>query len=450
VSKLGGLPIVSVALSLLLGRSAAAQVDPAPAPEVQPQVEPAAGDTSGEGDVPVPPEAPVTPPPPAPPTPAPLAAPADDGPSFGLFLAATVGVGELWIDNGTHQTWGQTVPFELSAGFAITPNVALFAAGYLARIVFPVDDLAKENTLDLRAAGLGVKVSLPRPDIFVAASTSISRLHIDYTTWPDETSRWGVLGRLSVGRQWSASPNWSLGLAGELTYGRMAWADTLPPLPGPYVAKGFSLLFSGAFGGATSGSAAGVVASEPISEGADGVHAHDGFFLNASVGLGKLWLTGGYGDDAISGGARSLDLSAGYAVAGSLVLFGAFYEIFAPNPSFSRVPLADLELHGVGPGVRYYLPPFNVFFEGALLVSRIGYHDNFPGDGKYGVNETSDWRPTARASVGWEGWVSASWGLGIACEGLIGRLPSRLRPTDDSGPSYTVKGLSLLLSASFN
>ena len=107
-------------------------------------------------------------------------------------------------------------------------------------------------------------------------------------------------------------------------------------------------------------------------------------------------------------------------------------------------------MHGAGPGVRYYLMRSNVFFEGALLVSRIGYHNLFPGDGKYTVNETSDWRPTARVSIGWEGWVSANWGVGIACEGLVGRLPSRVRPTDESGPSYTVKGLSLLLSASFN
>ncbi len=409
MSKCKGLPIVSVALSLLLGRSAGAQVDPAPEPEVQPQVAPGAG--------------------------------------VGPYLAAALGVGELSIDNGASQTWGQTVPFELSAGVAVTPDIALFAAGYVARIVFPVNDLTKTNTLDLRAAGLGVKAHLHRPDIFVATSTSISRLHIDYATWPDETSLWGVLGRFSVGQQWSPSPSWSLGVAGEVTYGRMAWAGALSPRPGPYVAKGFSLLFSGAFGGASFGSA-GVVASEPASAG--GVHAHDGFFLNASVGLGKLWLTGGYGGVDISGGARSLDLSAGYAVGGRLVVFGAFYEIYAPNPSYLLLPLVDLELHGVGPGVRYYLMRSNVFFEGALLVSRIGYHNGFAGDEKYGVNETSDWRPTARASIGWEGWVSANWGLGIACEGLLGRLPSRLRPTDESGPSYTVKGLSLLLSASFN
>ena len=436
------LPIASVALSFLLARSAAAQVAPAPAPDGEPQVVPAPGDSSSI--VQVPPEAPESPPPPTLAASPPLAPP-DDGLPF--FVAATVGVGELWIKNDAAQTWGQTVPFEISGGVTLTPDLALFAEGYFARIVYPISDRAWTNTLDLRAAGLGMRFHLPGPDIFVAGSASISRLHVDYATsgWEDETSLWGILGRLSVGRQWRASRDWSLGLAGELLLGRMAWADPRPPQPGPYIARGFALQFSGAFGAT---SAAGVVASEPSS----GRHTHDSFFLNASAGLGKLWLTGGdvNSNNNISGGSRTLDLSAGYAITRSLVLFGAFFEVFAPNPANAVQPLADLELHGVGPGVRYYLSPFNVFVEGALPISRIGFHNNVPGDGRYGTNETSAWRPMARASIGWEGWVSANWGLGVACEALLGRLPSRQRPTDDPGPSYTVKGLSLLLSASFN
>ena len=126
---------------------------------------------------------------------------------------------------------------------------------------------------------------LPGPNIVVAGSTSISRLHVDYATsgWEDETSLWGILGRLSVGRQWRASRDWSLGLAGELLLGRMGWADPRPPQMSPYIARGFALQFSGAFGAA---SAAGVVASEPSS----GRHAHDDFFLNASARCNPLSL----------------------------------------------------------------------------------------------------------------------------------------------------------------
>jgi len=445
VTNFKALPIASVALSFLLARSAAAQVAPAPAPEGEPQVVPAPGDSSSI--VQVPPEASESPPPPPPTLAAspPLAAP-DDGLPF--FVAATVGVGELWIKNDAAQTWGQTVPFEISGGVTLTPDLALFAAGYFARIVYPISDRAWTNTLDLRAAGLGMKFHLPGPNIFVAGSASISRLHVDYATsgWQDETSLWGILGRLSVGRQWRASRDWSLGLAGELLLGRMAWGDPPPPpQPTPYIARGFALQFSGAFGAA---SAASIVASEPSS----GRHTHDTFFLNASAGLGKLWLSGGdvNSDNHISGGSRTLDLSAGYAITGSFVLFGAFFEVFAPNPANATQPLADLEVHGVGPGVRYYLSSFNVFVEGALPVSRIGFHNRDAGDDRYGTNEISDWRPMPRAAIGWEGWVSANWGLGVAAEGLLGRAPSKIRPNSESGPSFTVKGLSLNLSATYN
>jgi hypothetical protein len=433
VSKFnGGFAILSVTLSLVVARSAAAQVAPAPNVVVEPQVEPDPGDTSG--DVPAPPEAPAPLPPPAP------RAPDDD--AIVPFIAASLGVGELWIENSDEQVYGRTVPFELSAGVDLGQNVALFAAGYVARIVFPISDFAQTNTVDIYGAGPGVKVRLTRPNIFIAGSAAISRLHIDHTAWDDQTSRWGVLGRLSVGRQWSVSRSWSLGLAGELTYGRMAWGGTtLPPVPSGYVAKGFSLLFSGAFGGATSESA-----GAPASE----AHAHDGFFLNASVGVGKLWMTGGPGNVDIAGGATMLDLSAGYALTRSLGLFAAFSEVYVPSPPYTNAALADLELHGLGPGARYYLMPFNVFFEGALLISRLGYHNTFPGDGRYGLNQTSDLRPIARATIGWERWIAANWGLGVAGEALFGWLPPHQPSGYDPSPSYKVKGLSLLLSASFN
>jgi hypothetical protein len=433
-----------VGLSLLLARSAAAQVDAEP--QVVPQGEPDPGETSG--DVPAPAEPPVAPPAPMPAPPAPPTLVPDDG-SFGVgpFLTASLGLGELWINNGVHQTWGQTVPFELAAGVAITPDVALFAAGYAARIVFPVSDDSKTNTLDLYAAGAGLKLRPTPLKIFFAVSISVSQLYIDHASQPDETSRWGILARGSVGRQWSPSPHSSLGLAGEVTYGRMDWGgETGFSPPNAYVAKGFSLLFSGGFGGATAEGAADVVASEA----AAGYHAHDGFFLNVGVGLGKVWLTEGYIDAEISGTTALLDLSAGYAITPNLVIFGAFSESFAGSPTYDRVFLADLELRGVGPGVRYYVMPVNFFFEGAALVSRVDYHDTFPADTRYGINQTSEWRPVWRAAVGREWWIAANWGLGLACQAFYGSLPSKLPSTGESADSYKVKGLSLVLAASFN
>ena len=68
-------------------------------------------------------------------------------------------------------------------------------------------------------------VQLPRPNIFLAGSLSLSQLQIDRVSEPDEASHGGIVGRLSIGTQWRTSTRWMLGVAGELTLGRMASVD---------------------------------------------------------------------------------------------------------------------------------------------------------------------------------------------------------------------------------
>jgi hypothetical protein len=86
-------------------------------------------------------------------------------PSHGLVLDASLGVGELWVDNGVYATGGRTVAFELSGGVAVTRNLTLFAAVHGARIVLPVSTEAKTDALYLYGAGPGLEYHLPRPSI---------------------------------------------------------------------------------------------------------------------------------------------------------------------------------------------------------------------------------------------------------------------------------------------
>jgi len=68
----------------------------------------------------------------------------------------------------------------------------------------------------------------------------------------------------------------------------------------------------------------------------------------------------------------------------------------------------------------------------------------------YGINETSNWGVTGQLSAGKEWWVSSNWGLGIAGELFLGRMAGGSEPGRTETHPYTVKGFSLLVSASFN
>jgi hypothetical protein len=168
-----------------------------------------------------------------------------------------------------------------------------------------------------------------------------------------------------------------------------------------------------------------------------GYHTHDGFYLSAHLGLGWYWVKPPAGDP-ISGTGRPLALSVGFAPSGRLVLFGEAYRVTLIKPTVSGNPLANLDLQGVGPGLKYYFMPRNIFLSSTVLFTRMTYQNGSPGDERYGFRHVSPWGFMGRASLGKEWWVSPDWGLGLAAEAFVGRM-------DD-----TVKGVSLLVSASFN
>jgi hypothetical protein len=397
------------------------------------------------------------------PTPEPSTAFSNDGHHHGFYAEARLGVGELWVslnenwDTGDSAIWGRTYPLGLSAGFAVTAKLILLGDCFWVHPLGPVSDFAHVATFNLFGVGPGLKYYAPR-DTFVSSSLLFSRLAWDngnsswhiapYDSW-SEKSRWGIAVRLSVGKEWWVSPSWWVGLGGEVMAGRMEHEVD----DQAYTTKGFSLLFSSGFNtpaSHASGSASALTPSTAVTgeSGDSGYHTHDGFYLNVSLGPEWLWAHRKVNDSTISGRGTSLALSAGYAVVRHLVLFGEFYEAQVINPSYQSYGLSDLGLHGLGPGLRCYLVPVNLFLSGSLLLARLNSHDENPGDDTRGFNIVSDWSIMGRASIGKEWWLSANWGLGFDAGFLLGWLPEQGMIVGSR--SITVKGLSLLVSASFN
>jgi hypothetical protein len=399
-----------------------------------------------------------------------------------LYLDARLGVGGLWVSAGdtngdSYTLAGMSLPLGLAAGVSLTRALVAFGTLDNVHVFRPAAERGTAElpptydqllALDLYSAGLGLKYYLTPRGFFLSGSVSLSRLHyhggFDAYAAGDtisETSHWGVTARLSAGKEWSVSPRWSVGFAGELLLGRMGLGYQAYSWVDPYTAKGLSLVFLTSFGGTAqrepaSAGATNVLATRPADD-----HAHSGLFLNLSVGPGWTWVSNRHAPDQPtssafpdrsppsfqkSGGGLPLALSAGYAFADRWVIFGELSELQARDPSAT---ITSIDWRGFGPGLRYYLMPANVFVSGALLLSKVAVYDSRPADGLYGVNWASDWGLTGQASVGKEWRVASHLGVGLVAELAFGKMAGHgdaLTGDDD----YTVKKVSLLASVSLN
>jgi len=388
----------------------------------------------------------------APGTPAPPSSPS----SFGLYLDMQVGMGRLWPRVGA-PFWitGTSIPLALSAGIHVTKAVVLF--GELSDIHMFGPSAAGGPllySLDLYGVGLGLKYYLTPRAWFLSVSASLAQLHYEGLTdisgsFRSETSRWGVLARMAVGREWPISPSWSLGAAGEVQWGTMDVGDNFqgkvydggePTNGAPYTIKGLSLLGLATFNPSAKREPGEAEATSPVPA---GYHTHDGVYANASVGPGWLWVTG-RAPQELSGRGTSLALSAGYGFADHLVAFGEFSETKVNGPAGDTD--AALEWYGFGPGLRYYLLPSNVFFSGSLLLSRVARSYPPPGiEGTDASTRPSGWGPTGQISAGKSWRLLGKLGVGIAAELGLGKVAG-----NGDWSTSTVKELSLLASVSFN
>jgi len=269
---------------------------------------------------------------------------------------------------------------------------------------------------------------------FVSGSLLISML----TYSGIDTSHAGLTGRLSLGKEWWVSPSWSLGLAGEVLLGRMQSVKVgYPGESVEYTTEGFSLRFSSSFSYPPGPAPEAPPPDEPAPSVA-GERVHDGLYVNARLGVGMLYVKTPEGD-TISGSSYPLALAAGFSLTGGLVLFGEFYRESVMNPLIGVTHLANLDLQGAGAGAKYYFMPRNIFVSAAAIVTQVSLHNDAPSDPLFGAWEVSPWGFTGLLSAGKEWWLTSNWGLGFSVEGFLGRFSP-----------YSAKGLSLLISASFN
>jgi hypothetical protein len=373
---------------------------------------------------------------------------AEPRPHRGLYLSPSLGMGELHLDFADRTVMGRTFSVGAELGIAVASNLIVYGELYEAHLFSPISNDEQLASANLLGFGPGLKYYVETTNLFLSGSLLFSQFRrngTDSNYAATEKSYWGAGGRFSVGREWSVSRGWSLGLAGEVLLARMrrnpesSFADKSES-----TAKGFSLLLSCGY------SYPPTDAGEPSPSGDRGppprpsfppvgYHMHDGFYASARLGLGWLWVNTG-SSALMSGRGFPFGLSVGFAPRQNLIVFGEFYEVPIFNPT-SPVSgrFADLDLQGLGPGIKYYVMSKNMFLSGSLLISQLSFHNGIPSDPEYGISKTSDWGVTGRASVGREWWVSADWGLGLAGELVLGRMEG-----------YTVKGGGILLSASFN
>jgi hypothetical protein len=376
--------------------------------------------------------------------------------SLGLYLDMQVGIGRLWPRVGS-PFWitGTSIPLALSAGIHVTKDVVLFGELSDIHMFGPsANGSPLLYSLDLYGLGLGLKYYLTPRAFFLSGSASMAQLHYEGLTdisgsSLSETSRWGVLARVAVGREWAISPSWSLGAAGEVQFGSMDVGDNFlgkvydggePTNGAPYTIKGVSLLGLATFNPSVKREPG---EAEAMSPGTAGYHTHDGVYANASVGPGWLWVTG-RAPQELSGRGTSLALSAGYGFADHLVAYGEFSETQVNGPAGDTD--AALQWYGFGPGLRYYLLPSNVFFSGSLLLSRLARSAPSPEiEGYSSSTRPSGWGPTGQISVGKSWQLLGKLGVGIAAELGLGKMAG-----NGDWSISTVKELSLLASVSFN
>jgi hypothetical protein len=178
------------------------------------------------------------------------------------------------------------------------------------------------------------------------------------------------------------------------------------------------------------------------------VHAHDGFFLRLSLGMGyeNFHLNSGRGDlFNIGGFGYGSSLAIGGCVVPNLALHADFFGsgVFDPHFEQNGVDLGELTdgqttQNAVGFGATYYFMPLNLYVGLSLGVGfvRIDHPDlTIEPDPGFAMN----------AMVGKEFWVGNDWGIGVAAQFIYNHIP-----TENSQANSEWTSFNILFSATYN
>jgi hypothetical protein len=149
----------------------------------------------------------------------------------------------------------------------------------------------------------------------------------------------------------------------------------------------------------------------------------------------------------VSGGAGSFGMAVGGAVIENLIIYGEFTGMFVSDPSVSyrgnsaTASGTTMTLSAFGPGVAYYIEPFNMYLSGTMLFAKLSMSNSDSNDNF----ASSDLGFGAHFNVGKEWWVSTNWGLGAAFQFQFASMKDK--GVDDR---ITALGFAALFSATYN
>ena len=313
--------------------------------------------------------------------------------SPGLYLGASLGLGELHFGYGRNVFWGRSYSVGLSAGGALTPNLILFGQLYDAHVFGPSSTYGELSALDFLGVGPGLKYYLTPTRLFLSASLMLSKAHFgidgagafpDMRMAVDESTNWGATFRLALGKSWQMSRGWSVGLEGEALYGRMTY-DAQPDERS--TVKSFSLLVSAAYGHDTV---------------EHGPGRRRGLHLEVRGGAGLLRFSSG--GATASGPGAPLGVSAGTSLTRRLALFADFSYLHMSSPSGAGASFDSGAVYGFGPRAKYTLTSNDLFVSAAPYLAEVSIEGG----------AQSHWGWGGDLSVGKEWWLTPHWAVGLA------------------------------------
>jgi len=145
-------------------------------------------------------------------------------------------------------------------------------------------------------------------------------------------------------------------------------------------------------------------------------HDHDGFFLRLLAGYGTLTATEGYEFRQYAKLGPTFNLAVGRALAPNLILYGELLVTGIVNSNDSNAYGMeenlgrDLVLWGLGPGVAYYLMPWNLYASATAGLAKITFVDASTDS----PLPDTDFGYVGALTVGKEWWSGRGWGIGIA------------------------------------
>jgi hypothetical protein len=192
---------------------------------------------------------------------------------------------------------------------------------------------------------------------------------------------------------------------------------------------------------------AGAVLSVAPCAWADGVHKHDGFFLQMDLGLGGMGSEASQSgfDLKLSGTGVDFKLAIGGAPVENFILAGELWGVSVASPSATvngssaTSNASSLGLSAFGVNFTYYFMPINIYVSAVPSIASLSVN---AGGTTYSTKNGF----AIKLVVGKEWWVSERWGLGLNAQYAHSS-------NEDSGtnpPTWATNWFGVAFSATYN